>query len=200
MSTTLDRAIRAFVEASDPAGGLVCIPGNSPQQRPPGTYATLLTLSDQRTAKPSFRQLYDADDNPSGTLTDTPRRRLYSLQFHGQDQDSDAIEAAMRFIDYTESESGLLDATTAFAGYEGAVQRIALLNFPQPDLSEDLDPDALPPLGGSFMMPPDVTIMGARATDAERGRDATAVAVLKTGAPPQPIDYIRIVNGGRGYV
>ena len=201
MSRELDRTVRAYIEASadpdrpDAAPILEVIPGNVNCPRPKGTYASLLMVSDTRVSIPAFRRLYDGDGYPIGTMTTTERLRTYSLQFYRSGGTGpDALEFASRFIDYTETETGLLDAQTAFGGRNGAIWRIGLLRFPQPDLPAAIDPDSLPPLGGSFMEGPDVEIKS------DFGSGASARAILKPGDPPQPIDRIDVISGGSGYI
>ena len=172
MSVNLDRTIRAYVSNGSSLDQRLVIPGNSSQQRPKEPYASLLLVRDQRTSRPNFRQLYDDDGNPAGTLTDTQRRRDYSLQFYR----SGAVDLASNFLNYIESESGILDAQTAFGSRDGGVFYITVIN------------------SGEFMTPPQITITGPGGSGAE------AVAILRDGLPPQPIDRIQVTRPGEGYV
>ena len=98
MSQQLDRTVRAYVARGTLATNLVR-PGNAKGQRPKVPYATLLPKSDIRTGAPQYRQMVNSDGAAAGTLTETPYRRTYSLQFYreGRDDKIGALDLANAF-------------------------------------------------------------------------------------------------------
>ena len=149
------------------------MPGNSKSQRPKAAYATLLPISDVRTAAPQYSQMNDATTGlASGTLTETSYRRTYSLQFYRDG----ALDLANAFERWASSEDGLIVADTAFASYGGRLRRIRVHD------------------GGSYSAAPTVTIADAG------GSGATAEATLAPGTGLRPVQGIGITAFGSNYV
>ena len=169
MSQQLERTIRSYIAR---ATGVTVIPGNSPGPRPIGVYASLLTMRDERTSEPVFHQVHDASGLAAGTVTATHRRRTFSLQFYRDG----AMDMALRFTDYSESENGLVDAATTFASYGGRIRRLTLY-----------DP-------GSYSSAPDVSI------SAPAGSGAIISAILGPGSGHRPISSLSLDSAGRDYV
>ena len=98
MPLKMERNIRAIVERGT---GITAIPGNDPHPRPIDSYATLLLVDDQRRGYP-----VNTPDISSMTRSTQHRRAVYSLQFYRDG----AVDNALSFVTYIESENGLTDA------------------------------------------------------------------------------------------
>lgn len=83
-------------------------PGNDgpPRGKDVDTYITFLLIDDQPTGGPSYTQLYggDAGETPAGTLTETWRHAVYSVQFY---RGRTGRRAAQAFASWCETETGL---------------------------------------------------------------------------------------------
>ena len=175
MSEQLDRTIRAYVARATGLDVGLVRPGNAKGQRPKVPYATVLTMRDTRTSAPMYRQMNDAATGlAAGTLTETARRRVYSVQFYREG----ALDLANAFEAYTADERGLVVASAAFATYGGRVRRLHVLD------------------GGAYSAVPRVVIK------APAGEGATAEATLAPGTAGtrRPIAGIGLMNPGRDYV
>ena len=175
MSQQLDRTIRAYVARGSGLAANLVRPGNEKSQRPKVPYATVLTMRDIRTSAPMYRQMNNATTGlAAGTLTETPRRRTYSVQFYREG----ALDLANRFEAYTADERGLQTASVAFGTYGGRVRRLHVLD------------------GGAYSAPPLVNIEGPG------GAGATAEVTLAPGTAGSrsPIAGVGLMNPGRDYV
>ena len=172
VSQQLDRSVRAYVARGTGLDMNLVRPGNAKGQRPKAPYATLLPVSDLRTGAPQYRQQVDAAGRAAGTLTETPYRRTYSLQFYR----AGALDLANAFDRWAASEDGLIVADTSFASYGGGIRRIRVRD------------------AGSYSDTPRVVITGPG------GSGATAEAELAPGTGRRPVQGIGITAAGGDYV
>ena len=107
MGRVLERAVRRFVAEGSGLGNGLVIEGNSRGPGPKDPYASVLLIDDVRRGYPVRRQLPDG----AGTAQLVHRRALFSVQFYRPP----AVDLAERFDDWAMSETGLLQAETAFS-------------------------------------------------------------------------------------
>ena len=156
---SIERAIRRHVAEGSGLPNAAVIPGNSPGPRPRGLFASVLRTEDRRLAYPA----YDLQEEMTATLI--WRQSTFSVSWWRDG----AMDAAATFDSWCASETGLLQAETAFTGDVGSIAVIT---------------------GGSgYTEAPVVTITGGG------GTGATAEAVLSDDR----IGRIALTARGTGY-
>ena len=101
MPVEMERNIRAIVARGSGLASSDVIPGNDAGPRPIAPYATLLLVDDPRRGYP-----IKTPDIASMTRSTQHRRAIYSLQFYRKG----AVDNALSFVTYIESDNGLTDA------------------------------------------------------------------------------------------
>ena len=102
---TFERAVRAHIATGAEITSSKVIPGNDKGPRSKGLYASLLFMHETENGYPVSRNR-DTED-----MTDTAywKTTVFSLQFYREN----AVQAARRFVDYLESDAGILAEAAA---------------------------------------------------------------------------------------